>query len=207
VKKVLVTQRVEIIHEYDERRDAVDQRWTNFLISLNILPIFVSNNLSYVEKVLTHENIDGVIFTGGGSLNKYGGNSIERDQVEKYIMNWAIKSNITVLGVCRGMQFIQDYFGVALCNIKNHVGVRHKLNLTNNLRLSPFLKQLNDVNSYHNLGSRIDHSSLLTVAKSEDDIVMAVEHSEKNIFGIMWHVERENPFKLVDQDLVSFLFN
>ena len=29
---------------------------------------------------------------------------------------------------------------------------------------------------------------------------------EKNIFGVMWHCEREDPFKIEDKDLVRRLF-
>ena len=121
-------------------------------------------------------------------------------------MDWAINSNKPILGVCRGMQFIQDYFGIPLKSINNHVGVRHKLSVNNGLRLSALIEPLVDVNSFHNLGSTISNRTLPAVAHSEDGVIMAVEHFEKNIFGIMWHFERENPFKVEDQDLVSYLF-
>ena len=206
MKKVILTQRVDVIQAYDEKRDAIDQRWTDFLMSINILPIFISNNLLHVEAILSNEDIDGVILTGGGSLIKYRGNSLERDQVEKYIIDWAIDCNIPVLGVCRGMQFIQDYFGIPLKSVNNHVGVRHKLNVNKGLRLSALIEPFIDVNSFHNLGTSKSNRALLAVANAEDGIVMAVEHSEKNIFGVMWHCEREDPFKIEDKDLVRHLF-
>ena len=91
-------------------------------------------------------------------------------------------------------------------SFNNHVGVRHKLSVNNGLRLSALIEPLVDVNSFHNLGSTISNRTLPAVAHSEDGVIMAVEHFEKNIFGIMWHFERENPFKVEDQDLVSYLF-
>ena len=206
MKKVIVTQRVDIIQAYDEKRDAIDQRWTDFLMSINILPIFISNNLLHVEAILSNEDIDGVILTGGGNLIKYRGNSLERDQVEKYIVDWAMDCNIPVLGVCRGMQFIQDYFGISLQSVNNHVGVRHKLNVNSGLMLSSLIEPFVDVNSFNTLGTRESNSSLLAVANAEDGIVMAVEHFEKNIFGVMWHCEREDPFKIEDKELVRHLF-
>ena len=206
MKKVIVTQRVDIIQAYDEKRDAIDQRWTDFLMSINILPIFISNNLLHVEAILSNEDIEGVILTGGGNLIKYRGNSLERDQVEKYIIDWAMDCNIPVLGVCRGMQFIQDYFGISLQSVNNHVGVRHKLNVNSGLRLSSLIEPFVDVNSFNTLGTRESNSSLLAVANAEDGIVMAVEHFEKNIFGVMWHCEREDPFKIEDKELVRHLF-
>ena len=85
MKKVIVTQRVDVITEYSERRDAIDQRWVDLLLSIDIFPIFVSNNISYVKYLFENENIDGVLLTGGNSLLKYGGNAPERDSVEKFI--------------------------------------------------------------------------------------------------------------------------
>ena len=112
MKRVIVTQRVDVVIEYKERRDAIDQLWVKFLLSIDIFPIFISNNMNYVEYVLNNENIDGVLFTGGNDLLKYGGNSPERDCIEIFILEWAIEMNIPVLGVCRGMQLIQDFFGI-----------------------------------------------------------------------------------------------
>jgi N5-(cytidine 5'-diphosphoramidyl)-L-glutamine hydrolase len=206
MKKILVTQRVDELTSYKERRDAIDQRWTDLLISLDILPIFCSNNPQHLEMILSNQDIDGVILTGGGSLLKYGGDTPERDKIEKYILDWAIKTDTSVLGVCRGMQVIQDYFGISLININNHVGVRHKLNVRKSYRLSPLVDSFFDVNSYHNQGTNQNSSNLISVATSQDDIVMAVEHIDKNIFGVMWHCERENPFKSQDKNLIRFVF-
>jgi gamma-glutamyl-gamma-aminobutyrate hydrolase PuuD len=46
----------------------------------------------------------------------------------------------------------------------------------------------------------------LPVAHSLDDVVMAVEHKEHKIFGIMWHSERESPFNKNDQDMFKEIF-
>jgi len=206
MKKILVTQRVDVVPAYSERRDAIDQRWANFLISINILPIFCPNNKNYLQALLADQDIQGVIFTGGGSLKKYGGDSVERDQMEQYILSWAIESNVPLLGVCRGMQVIQDYFGVKLDIVENHVGVRHKLNVNQGLRLTRFIEKFDDVNSFHNLGTSQSNKNLLPIATSDDNIIMAVEHPDKKIYGVMWHCERENPFKELDKNLVQHIF-
>ena len=206
MKRVIVTQRVDVVIEYKERRDAIDQLWVNFLLSIDIFPIFISNNMNYVEYVLNNENIDGVLFTGGNSLLKYGGNSPERDCVEKFILEWAIEMNIPVLGVCRGMQLIQDFFGIPLKKIDNHVSVCHTLNVEKGLRLSADIELIPNANSYHNFGADKSNGKLRTVAYSLDGIVMAIEHKNKNIFGIMWHCERNYPFRESDRNLVRGIF-
>jgi len=206
MKKIIVTQRVDINADYNERRDAIDQRWSKFLLSINIFPVFVSNNMNYVSYLLDNENIDGVLFTGGNSLLKYAGDSIERDHVEEFILKWAMEKNIPILGVCRGMQLIQNFFGVPLKKINNHVSVCHTLRVEKGLRLSASVDLIANVNSYHNYGTDESNSELLTVASSLDGVVMALEHKNKNIFGIMWHCERNYPFKEEDKNLVKSLF-
>jgi gamma-glutamyl-gamma-aminobutyrate hydrolase PuuD len=206
MKKILVTQRVDVVSAYSERRDSIDQRWTELLLSIDILPIFCPNNKEYLEALLNNQEINGVILTGGSSLKKYGGDTVERDLMEQYLLSWAVESNTPVLGVCRGMQVIQDYFGLRLKVIENHVGVRHRLNVIQGLRLSDLIEAFKDVNSFHSLGTNFSNNNLMTLATSSDDIVMAIEHSDKNIFGVMWHCERESPFKKEDKELIKHIF-
>jgi putative glutamine amidotransferase len=206
MKRVIVTQRVDVISEYNERRDAIDQRWSDFLLSIDIFPIFIPNDMNYVKYALNNENIDGVIFTGGNNLSKYDGNSPERDCVEIFVLEWAIKMNVPVLGVCRGMQLIQDFFGIPLRKINNHVAVKHDLNVEKGLRLSAYIELIPNANSYHNFGASKGNNELLTIAQSLDGIVMAVEHSKASIFGIMWHCERNYPYREEDKNLVKSIF-
>jgi len=206
MKQIAITQRVEIKPSYGERRDALDQQWIEFLLSIELWPILVPNNLSYVTKLVEKEEIDGVLITGGNSLVHYGGDAPERDEVEIFLLEWALQKNITLLGVCRGMQVIQDYFGNRLTNISGHVATRHNLAVEENCRLSEALKRYPDVNSYHNIGTPNVEGDLLKIATSLDGIVKAVEHREKDVFGVMWHCERESPFRAEDKLLFEYIF-
>jgi len=206
VKKIIVTQRVDVIVDYRERRDAIDQRWLGFLLSINIFPILVPNSLDYIKQVIITEDIDGILFTGGNSLVSYGGDAPERDEVEIFLLEWAIKKNIPVLGVCRGMQLIQHYFNNQLVPISDHVATRHKLQIEKGKRLSPILDNMYDVNAFHLLGTHKVTGELELVAKSVDGVVMAVEHKQYDIFGIMWHSERENPYLVKDIELYKEIY-
>ena len=44
-----------------------------------------------------------------------------RDKFEKRLLIENFRSNIPVLGVCRGVQFIADYFGAKIKKTENHV--------------------------------------------------------------------------------------
>ncbi len=203
---IAVTQRVDLVESYDERRDAIDQRWTDFLLTLDLLPVFIPNDLAYAKRLTRDFPPDGVLFTGGNSLCRYGGRAPERDEMEHFLLKWSMGREIPVLGVCRGMQVIQDYHGIPLEPVSGHVATRHPLQSTGEGRLAPVMNQMSDVNAYHELGANTTTGDLITVAKAPDGVVMAVEHKTKPVFGVMWHPEREEPFRKEDQGLFRAVF-
>ena len=207
MKQIAVTQRVEENSSSNERRDALDQRWAEFLISIDLLPVLLPNQLSCAKKILKTNHIEGVLLTGGNSLVRYGGNAPERDELEFFLLDWAMKKNIPLLGVCRGMQIIQDNFENNLEKVSNHVGTRHSLIANDGCRLSNVLKSLPDVNAFHDFGTREVSGNLLSVGTSLDGVVMAVEHNEKKVFGVMWHSERENLFREQEKNLFRKVFS
>ncbi|MDH5546992.1 MAG: gamma-glutamyl-gamma-aminobutyrate hydrolase family protein [Gammaproteobacteria bacterium] len=202
MRRILVTQRIDDVVDYGERRDAIDQRWTDYLLQIDLFPVFVSNNIRFVKCLLDYEEFSGVLFTGGNTLQKYGGNAQERDAVEETLLGWALQHEKPIVGICRGMQIIQDYFGVSLGKIENHIGTCHRLQVYQGL-VSEELLQLDSVTVYHEYGARNSVPDLNIVAKSEDGIVMAIEHEKYPVYGHMWHGERNQPFNPIDQRIIS----
>jgi N5-(cytidine 5'-diphosphoramidyl)-L-glutamine hydrolase len=206
MKRILVTQRVDINPSYGERRDALDQKWIEFLLSINLWPITIPNSLVYLKKFVEIEKIDGVLLTGGNSLAQYDGNAQERDEMEYYLLEWAIDKNIPILGVCRGMQVIQNYFDNRLIKISEHVDSRFTLEVVEDSKFSLIIKKLKDVNAFHDYGAYDVSGDLLPVAYSSDGIVMAIEHIKKSVYGVMWHIERETPFRNEEKNLFKEIF-
>ena len=206
MKNIAIIQRVEFIKKRNEFCDALDQRWTDLLLSINLFPIFLPNNISYVKKFIKTREINGLLISGGGSLVKYNGSSPERDEIEKILINFSIKKNIPVLGVCRGMQSIQNHFDNNIQTIKNHVNKRHPLNVVDNTKIGKILKQYDEVNSFHEYGSIKTNKDIITLAISNDGIIEAIRHIDKEIYGIMWHPERENPFNKLDKSFLKMIF-
>jgi len=207
VKKILVTQRVDIVDSYQERRDALDQRWVALLRSINLLPLLVPNNIKYVQALIVDQNIDGVLFTGGNSLSVYGGDASERDEVEMFLLDWAITQSLPILGVCRGMQLIQTYFGNKLQRVAGHVASRHKLEVIKGKKFSYIIEKMPDVNSYHEYGTKQTTGALDLVASSSDGVVMALEHKTYGIFAMMWHPERERILREEDLEIIKKIFS
>ena len=206
--QVLVTQRVDSIESYNETRDSLDQRWIDFLLDIDITPIIVPNNVRYVEQFLKTVRFDGVLLTGGNSLVQYGGLSPERDSVEGLILAFAIEAKLPVLGVCRGMQVIQNHFGVNLKKVQNHVASKHEIIRQSHSsgRLSPLLLNMDKVNSYHDYGAFELPEELISLAESPDGIIESMEHRDLPLYGIMWHPEREEQINSDDQKIIRFVF-
>ena len=97
---------------YSETRDALDQNWhklmSTVLPNVNWLPI--PNNVAYAVDYFQTWELDGLILSGGNDL----GESSVRDQTERSLLQHAIRRNIPVLGVCRGMQLVCDFFNIKL---------------------------------------------------------------------------------------------
>ena len=126
MKYVGLTMRIEDLSKNDERRDCIDQRWYNFLDTCNLRPILIPN-LEYFVSEKHLNKLSGIILTGGNSLSHLGGNAPEREVVEKKLIKYAIEKKLPLMGVCRGMQVLQNYYDVPIKNIDGHVGTRHNL--------------------------------------------------------------------------------
>lgn len=194
---ILVTQRMILDPLHGERRDALDQRWPEFLAACGLLSVPVPNRPDVALGLAEATGAKGLLLTGGGDLAAYGGDAPERDETEHALIAWARARSLPVLGVCRGMQAIQDLFGVGLREVAGHVACRHPL---------AGGKKKREVNSYHRLGARDSVPALPVVATAPDGVIEALRHASEPIHGIMWHPEREKPFRAEDIALFREVF-
>jgi N5-(cytidine 5'-diphosphoramidyl)-L-glutamine hydrolase len=191
-KKIGITLRIEKIKKYNEKRDAISHDWVKFLEKINVIPIFIPNTLNNTKQFLEEMKLDGLIMSGGD--NK--GDDIERDNTEKEIIEFAVKRKIPLLGICRGMQIINNFFGgnqVTTNNMK-HVIEHHKIDLIGDVVQNHFQTKEMKVNSFHNniinknsIGKNLEIFALAEM----DNTVEGFYHEKFPILGIMWHPERE----------------
>ena len=196
--KIAVTQQVSDYPELAEKRDGLDQRWLPFLDACGLLPILLPNNEKMVKSLIQEIQPEGILLTGGGDLTKYGGAYPERDQVEGALLHYAMAENIPLVGICRGMQAIQNLFNVPLECVDGHIAEEFEILIEGKCFM---------VNSYHNLGSKITVDELAVWAVARDGIIMAIRHSSHPILGIMWHPERIYPFRPDDIQLIAKFFS
>ncbi len=189
--RIGISLRVVIADTYNEKRDALSQDWSVFLEKLNCNPIFIPNTLSDVKSYLQDLNINGIILSGGDNI----GENLERDRTEKIILDYAVENKIPVIGICRGMQVVNNYFGGSIETSKNsdHVRKDHVVDITNESFSSFFKSQFITVNSYHNnliqqnnCGSGLEAFAIT----QNDNSVEGFFHTSLPIIGVMWHPER-----------------
>lgn len=187
MKKIALTPRLVYEECTHEIREALDIRWGKLLCKLGFLPVVVPTSITDFDDYIDRLGLGGIILSGGNSLSCVSDDtlSIRRDAFERFVLEAASAKEIPVLGVCRGAQFIADYFGGSVERIDGHVGTMHFVEVAN----SRFGLQSGMQNSFHDFAI-IDAGELTPCAFSEDGAIEAVEHPRYKILGIMWHPER-----------------
>jgi gamma-glutamyl-gamma-aminobutyrate hydrolase PuuD len=208
MKKLAISQRVDEHQAYAERRDCLDQRWYEFAESLNCAPIPLPNiDADKVDAYLSMISPDAIILSGGNTIleQKEDAKDVapERDAFESALLEWGLASNTPILGVCRGMQFINHYFGGSTCVVSEHVAQRHRVSFRGDMSDAAAM----DVNSFHEFGLKPEQlgNQLSALAMAEDGTVEALSHASQKIAAVMWHPEREKPFSEFDLSLARRL--
>lgn len=194
MKKIVFTQRVEVIESYGERRDCADQHITDFIYVCGYLPVPIPNRSEVLDTFLNVIKPDGIFFSGGNDLVSYGGNAPERDEIERLMIKYSEMHDTPLFGICRGMQLIATYYGASLEKVEGHVRVDHRVNGRINR---------DAVNSFHGLGIKKVTSPLKELCRSEDGVIEAIQHEKFKIAAVMWHPERVDGFLKEDINMVS----
>ena len=96
-----------------------------------------------------------------------------------------------VFGICRGAQFIADFFGSSLGPVSGHVATRHPIRIDSKTSFGGLGENGREVNSYHAYGILKPGESLRPLAYAPDESIEAFEHKRYPILAVMWHPERE----------------
>jgi N5-(cytidine 5'-diphosphoramidyl)-L-glutamine hydrolase len=197
MRTVAITQRVTVIREYGERRDCLDQAWPRFIAACGLLPLPLPNVIEVALAMCGGSDLAGLVLTGGNDLATLGGDAPERDATENALLDAAESRGLPVLGVCRGMQLIQQRCAVPLQRVEGHVTRRQVIQIDGEPR---------EVNSYHCFAARESRTPLEVWAVADDGVVKAIRHTARPTTGIMWHPERSTPFAANDIALFRRVF-
>lgn len=176
-----------------------------------ILPL--TDDRSILEDVT--DMYDGFLFTGGADLSPelYGEQPlpctgkciIDREKMESALLELILKKQKPILGICRGMQFLNVAFGGSLyqdlLEMRNDTHEHWQpgqyetpSHLSSLLPGTPLTKLLNQkelaVNSMHHQGIKTLAPDLLPMALSDDGLVEGIYLPDYPfLWGIQWHPE------------------
>ena len=172
---------VAISQRNTDGKDMLENGYVKYLEGFGIKLVPIPNVCRNIEQYFEELPIEAVILSGGDDI---GSSSSVRDDTERELLFIAIEKKLPVLGICRGMQFINLFFGGSLImNIKRHVAVTHNILIDEDEIV---------VNSYHNHGINEECLSpqFEVFAIAEDGIIEGIRHKTLPIAGIQWHPER-----------------
>ncbi len=217
-----VSMRVVESFPHKEMRDAISHDWLNFLGKLGLTPVLIPNTPFGVNLGFNDVGVDAFLLTGGNNVGSVGvtdefqdqGDVSElRDKTEFQIIERAVKDRIPLLGVCRGMQIINVFFGgtivrdtTNLCGGADmHVANSHELSIVDPDFSDYFGRKRILTNSFHNHAVHIStvSSELEPFAVTEDGIVEGLFHPDLPILGVQWHPERAGFDTATDELLIK----
>lgn len=167
------------------------------------LQVVTKNNLKYIHNkcnyiaILNYDNnlidteilkiCDGIIIQGGNDIYPY----------HFQIVDYCLKNNIPILGICMGHQIIGLYSTTSneddLIKINNHYNKdkKHIINIKENTTLHKIFGPTLEVNTRHLYALDKVKKPFKVSALSEDNIIEAIEYIDDNHFllGVQFHPE------------------
>jgi gamma-glutamyl-gamma-aminobutyrate hydrolase PuuD len=185
--------------------------------------IAIPNDPLFTERYFKELKIERVILSGGGDIHPslygggtstIGGEAVRRDETEKKMLDIALAQDIPVLGICRGMEYINVYFGGKIQDVSKvtaalkHDATRHDVKISDASIVETLGKDVFEVNSYHHQVIIKDELSpqLTPFATAPDHTIEGFYHPEFAVAAVIWHPEREVEQHALNQCLVDAFF-
>ena len=176
------------------------------------IPVVLPLEVSEKDADRIVETCDGFLFTGGQDVTPelYGEkNSLslitspERDKLEMLLLSKALQADKAILGICRGLQFINVFLGGTLwqdlpsehpSEIVHRQGKpygvpTHTVMLNGDLQ-SLLGKDIIKVNTLHHQAAKDLGDDLTAMAVAPDGIIEAIKMKGKRyVWAVQWHPE------------------
>lgn len=220
---VLISQR-HFLDSHGQWCDSLENDYVTCFAAFGMTLFPVPNGSVFLDDMIRTVCPSGIILSGGGDVSSAfsGGESSEsvqvslvRDQTEALLLEHALKHQIPVLGICRGLQFINIYFKGTLipdlnqmnsgichpCPGRHLISIPHH-DLANAINSSEPV----EVNSYHRQGVVQGGLSpeLRPFALARDlDLIEGLYHPQYPLAAVQWHPERTEHATPLDRVLME----
>ena len=209
---------IGVLPLYDAERESywMLPRYYRSLQAAGAIPVMLPLHAEEDAAQLT-ELFDGLLFPGGQDVDPalYGEPMLDcckeilpaRDSMETAVLKEAMARKLPVLGICRGLQFINAALGGTLwqdlpvqrpgsrCHRmeRPYDRTEHCVSLTGPLAAVYGTDSLG-VNSCHHQGVKVLAPGLEPMAVSDDGLIEAFFHPEKPfLWAVQWHPEFFDP--------------
>ncbi len=196
---------------------AMVEMYATAILQTGGIPVILPLGLAQEELECLPERLDGILLAGGadvdpalfhGCVHPTVEKAVpERDTLEIALTRLALKANIPILGICRGMQVMNVALNGGLYThvLDQHPHalqhstpknlprdyIAHSVSLETNSQLYHFIRQSEIlVNSHHHQGVDKAAPGLIIGATAPDGLIEALELPGKAYFiGVQWHPE------------------
>ncbi|HJC55935.1 MAG TPA: gamma-glutamyl-gamma-aminobutyrate hydrolase family protein [Candidatus Eisenbergiella intestinipullorum] len=151
---------------------------------------------------------DALVLPGGGDIDPslfhqqdQGSRSIDPllDRLQLSLLKVSLKNSLPVLGICKGMQLINIFFGGGICQDlptrqQHEAAAGHdRIHLTRTQKgslLHSLYGESFPVNSAHHQGISEPGKDLAVIQRAPDGVAEALVHVRFPVLGVQWHPER-----------------
>lgn len=200
-------------YSYDNNCISINYDYLKMIELSGGFPIILSYT-NYNEYLSFFHLVDGIIFSGGGDIDPllFGEEAIKengqicplRDTFEIELCKIALKQNVPLLGICRGIQILcaasegsiyQDLSQQGSCN--KHMQQAPRFYPTHTIKINPSTKLHSilqcdtlNVNSFHHQSVKKPGKTFQISAVTPDGIIESIEHIKNDYaIGVQWHPE------------------
>lgn len=219
-RNLIITQR-HGIDRHGSPFDSLESAYVGCLSSFGFRVIPIPATTPDFDLFVTELAPCAIVLSGGGDVDPqlYGGPlteglslSTERDRLETSLLQFAVRQRVPVLGICRGMQMINVFFGGALdvtllpaAHSEQDLLAPHRVLFDNDTLQGQFPGGC-EVNSYHRQAVPLDRlgDGLVSFARHAVlPLAEGIRHPRLPIAGIQWHPERYQTITPLDRLLLE----
>jgi putative glutamine amidotransferase len=198
-------------------RFAIANTYTTAIERAGGVPLVIPPQDGNISEILAV--LDGLLLTGGGDIrpDRFGDAEVHpttygihdgRDELEIALIQEAIRRDMPVLCICRGIQVLNvalggtliqdvaDQYSAMISHSQTELGIAkedpsHTVAVTSGSLLeSIYGGAVVQVNSFHHQGLKQISADLRVAGCSDDGLVEAVEHPGCSwVLGVQWHPE------------------